>query len=839
MRHLACTLLATALLLLTASVAAAQSTLPPGFEEVTLIDGLTRPTVVDWTPDGRTVVSEQDGRLKVANPGQDTAQTVLDITAQVNSGGDRGLLGMAVDSDFASNGYVYLLHTYELGWQTKTPAQRDTLSPMVSRLLRVKLEADNDVSEQTTILGSYDAGTCPVPSNALDCMPSNSDSHAIGTVRSAPDGTLFLGAGDASSYSGVDQLAFRTYDEQSLAGKIIHIDRDGRGVPGHPFCPANANLDDVCTKLWAKGFRNPFRFVLSPADGLILGDVGWGRREEIDLISTGGGNYGWPCVEGTQHNNPYGSDPKCQSSQFGPYVYPYYDYPQPEGGNGAAVVAGPRYEGGEYPVEYQGAIVFGDYVRGVLRRLDASGPGAPVERAFAGDWYGNVDIESAPDNGDIVFVSYGDAEAGGGSIERISYSPGNARPVARAEASPTASPTVPMTVQFDGSTSSDADPGDTLGYSWDFGDGETSDAVAPSHQYDEPGSYDAVLTVDDGRGKSDSDSVTITAGNTPPDKPQVDRPAGYRGGGTIALSGTATDDQDGQLGPESLTWDVTLVHSDHDHPFFHDRAGDELEFTDPASHDADSYYEIKLTATDAGGLRTTTVVELVPETTTITLASEPPGAPLSYYDATFAAPVTRPTAIGLQTGVGAAERFTVGGQEYVFQSWSDGGERNHPLTVPETPTTLVARYGAVAGPPTPPDLRPGPDETRPTVKARGPKVALTTGRRLAPWRTALRGTATDADGVARVFGAVYRAAARGRCRFWSPRARRLQSPTSCKTPAWIKATLSGPSTRREWRLALGAPLPKGGYRLRMRAHDRDGTVATTVDGARSLRLRAR
>ena len=91
---------------------------------------------------------------------------------------------------------------------------------------------------RTTILGSHD-GPCPAPSNTVDCIPSEGFSHSIGSVRSAPDGTLWVGSGDASSLNFVDELALRTYDTQSMAGKIMHIDRNGNGLPGHPFCPAN------------------------------------------------------------------------------------------------------------------------------------------------------------------------------------------------------------------------------------------------------------------------------------------------------------------------------------------------------------------------------------------------------------------------------------------------------------------------------------------------------------------------------------------------------------------------------------------------------------------------
>jgi glucose/arabinose dehydrogenase len=187
---------------------------------------------------------------------------------------------------------------------------------MVSRLSRFEVSATNVVSNEATLLGSYVTGPCPTPNNSIDCIPSEGLSHSIGTVRSAPDGTLWVGSGDAASFSAVDPLAFRTYDERSMAGKLMHIDRNGRGLPGHPFCSTNGDLTQVCTKLHSSGFRNPFRFVLLGDGRISLGDVGWNAREEVDLISptAGGRSYGWPCYEGNGRTNGYRDRTECVRS---------------------------------------------------------------------------------------------------------------------------------------------------------------------------------------------------------------------------------------------------------------------------------------------------------------------------------------------------------------------------------------------------------------------------------------------------------------------------------------------------------------------------------------------
>jgi glucose/arabinose dehydrogenase len=129
----------------------------------------------------------------------------------------------------------------------------------------------------------------------------------------------------------------------------MHVDRAGRGLPGHPFCPGEADLTKVCTKLYAKGFRNPFRFQLRPGAGPLVGDVGWESREEIDLTESGN-SYGWPCYEGTRRTPLYQDMARCATEyDRGPSAHqpPAYEYPH--SGN-AAIIAGPHTR---YPVAYR------------------------------------------------------------------------------------------------------------------------------------------------------------------------------------------------------------------------------------------------------------------------------------------------------------------------------------------------------------------------------------------------------------------------------------------------------------------------------------------------------
>jgi PKD repeat protein len=694
MRPTACAL-ALGLALCIAAPAAA-TTLPSGFGEVDMTTGaLGSVTAVAFAPDGRRFLAEKGGRVRVATASGAVLSTpLLDLRAKVNSFSDRGLLGIAADKDFATNGYLYLLYVYELN-----PMVQDTDAPMVSRLTRVTVNPDNTVENptnpETVILGKDVSGPCPQPDNLRDCIPADYKWHVIGTVRSDPvDGTLWVGNGDTHPHA-VDASSYRPYDENTLAGKIIHIDRQGRGLAGHPFCPQDANLDHVCTKIHAKGFRNPFRFALRPGKGPVVGDVGASAREEIDLIQPGR-NYGWPCYEGDVRTPLYDEEPRCleeyaKEGTAAAATPPSWSYPH---GTGASVIAGPVYDGTRYPADYRGDIFVGDYVQGWVKRLEVGADDRVMAvYDFATGWPTGVDLQTVPGSGDIAYadLGYGGPPAG---VRRFEYTgAANAAPTAAASATPT-SGAAPLAVSFSAAGSTDPD-GDPLTYLWQFGDGSApSGAANPSHTYTADGTYTATLTVDDGNGHPDSDTVAITVGNAAPSA-TITEPVDeslYRGGVAVALRGSASDREDPTLPESAYAWRVLLHHGSHVHE--HSSAtGSQASFVPATDHDADSYYEVRLTVTDSGGLSHTTTADVRPQTSRLTLASSPAGAPVDYVGAQSGpAPFTRIAAVGYRATISAAESFVRDGVTYGFSSWSDGGARQHEVTVGAADSTLTATY---------------------------------------------------------------------------------------------------------------------------------------------------
>ena len=106
-------------------------------------------------------------------------------------------------------------------------------------------------------------------------------------------------------YNVVDPRALRTYDEQSLRGKILHVDRNGHGLPGHPFCPARPTSTQVCTKLCAKGFRNPFRFPLRPRQPARWSATSAGTRRRRSTSTRAGPQLRLAVLRGPGHTPGY------------------------------------------------------------------------------------------------------------------------------------------------------------------------------------------------------------------------------------------------------------------------------------------------------------------------------------------------------------------------------------------------------------------------------------------------------------------------------------------------------------------------------------------------------
>jgi glucose/arabinose dehydrogenase len=287
----------------------------PGFSDTAIAVGINQPTNFAWTPDGRMLILEKPGRVRIVVGGVLQATAALDISASVQSGNEMGMLGVCLDSGFATNGFVYIYYT--------------TLVP------------NNRISRFVMTGNAISAASEVVIRDGIDATNGN---HNGGQILIGPDGKLWAAPGD----SGTGGAKSQDLSPGSFNGKVLRMELDGSPAAGNPF------LGDATKepRIYAYGFRNPFRFTFRPSNNaLFVADVGQSSREEIDVV-TAGGNYGWPSAEGF-----LGGCAGC--------IPPVFDYDRTVG---QSIIGGVFVTGSLYP-SIQGAYIFGDYTSSWIRFL--------------------------------------------------------------------------------------------------------------------------------------------------------------------------------------------------------------------------------------------------------------------------------------------------------------------------------------------------------------------------------------------------------------------------------------------------------------------------------------
>jgi glucose/arabinose dehydrogenase len=738
----------TAMMAATAPAARA-ATLPAGFQESIVFSGLTNPTAVRFAPDGRVFVAEKRGVIKVFDSLTDTTPDVFaDLNVNVYNFWDRGLLGMALAPNFPANPSVYVLYTYDHMLGSAAPAPRWGTPGVYSDPCPTPPGATGDgcvVSGRLSRLQAAGNVMTGAEQVLIEDWCQQYPSHSIGAVEFGPDGNLYASGGDGASFNFADwgqdgsplnpcgdppggvgatltpptaeggalrSQDLRTgADPASLDGSVIRVDpATGAGAAGNPMA---ASADANARRIIAHGLRNPFRFTFRPGTSeLWVGDVGWNDWEEINRIPNATDaameNFGWPCYEGVGRQGGYdGADLSiCENlyGQAGAVTAPYFAYhhnnqvvPNESCPTGSSATAGLEFQfnnGNSYPAEYQDALFFADYTRDCIWVMPKGTNGLPAPgqiKSFVAGAANPVNLETGP-GGDLFYVDFD-----GGTIRRIRYFSANRPPVAVATASPTTG-AAPLTVNFDGSGSSDPD-GDILSYAWDLdGDGayDDSTAIRPTWTYTAAGSYAAKLRVNDPAGLSGTATVTVTVGNTPPTATITTPAAGttWKVGDVINFSGSATDVQDGTLPPSALTWDLILHHCPsncHTHTMQSFAGVASGSFTAP-DHEYPSYLELRLTATDSGGLPHTVSRQLDPRTVVLTFQTTPGGLRLTVGPTTSTASFSRTVIVGSTNTISAPSPQQKGQKNYNFMSWSDNGAPTHVIIAPASATTYTARF---------------------------------------------------------------------------------------------------------------------------------------------------
>jgi glucose/arabinose dehydrogenase len=581
-----------------------------------------------YLPNGRILAIGKEGEVQQGTLGGSWSAVNWTPRDPINSDVDRGLVGIDIAPDYSSSGIVYLSYDYNgVGCAPReTPQAVNNVCGRLSRLTVDNPAAPSAFTSETPIMNFPAFSAYGI---------KHDESHTVGTVLAVPDGTLFVGNGDSTSFDPVagsggansyDPTSFFAQDINSLRGKIFHINPNGTGVNTNPFWNGDPNA--VRSKVYAYGLRNPFRFSLRPGTGtLYIGDVGSSLYEEIDVAKGGGQNFGWPCYEGPFDNrNEFSGDQRCQDQYAagtagitGPLVtYAHGNGP------GQAIIGGAFYTGVAYG-PLNGAYFFGDNPYGVIYSLQTdsndnliSGPsnrddwfiGPPNSNYPPDGGFGlPVAIRPSPD-GRLAIADLGATAQEPSQIYLLTGCTGGCPPVAKGSVSPIGGKPNQTVFTFDGSSSYDPD-GNPLTYTWDFGDGTplSTGAAVQQHVYATAANFTAHLTVNDG-SQTNTVDVPVTTLHSPPSIRLVpDKLGAYAVGDTINMSAVAIDENGQQLTGGSIRWDLTIHHCPdsptacHIHPTTPTPVPTGVTFSTVApGHGANFYLSFTATATSSSGL---------------------------------------------------------------------------------------------------------------------------------------------------------------------------------------------------------------------------------------------
>ena len=320
-------------------------TVPEGFTWTRVTGGITGATAMAIAPDGRVFVCEQTGAVRIVKGGR-----LLDapfLSVQVDSTWERGVIGVAIDPQFASNHYIYVNHVlrepYPHHRVSRFTARGDVAEPKSEKVL---LEGD----DQTKMGGVTPNG------------------HQGGAIHFGKDGKLYVAFGEQTA--GAPSQAM-----DSLLGKLLRLNADGSIPEDNPFYKKTRGKYRA---IWALGLRNPFTFAVQQETGRIfINDVGQSAWEEIDE-GFPGANYGWPASEGPT------KEPRFRG--------PIHHYPVASIAGGAFC---PNSESNSLHAAFRGRYFFADFVKGWINVLDPENPEKIA--TFATGLARPVDLQFAPD----------------------------------------------------------------------------------------------------------------------------------------------------------------------------------------------------------------------------------------------------------------------------------------------------------------------------------------------------------------------------------------------------------------------------------------------------------
>jgi glucose/arabinose dehydrogenase len=622
------------------TVGARAATLPSGFAETRVATGLASPTAMSIAPDGRIFVAQQGGALRVIKNGALLATPFL--TVSVNSSGERGLLGIAFDPNFATNQFVYVYYT-------------TSAAPIHNRVSRFTASAANpDVAAAGSEVQLLNLPTL-----------SSATNHNGGAIHFGTDGKLYIAIGDNANTANSQPLT-------TTLGKVLRINPDGTIPSDNPFLSQTTGINQA---IWARGLRNPFNFAVDRTNGRIhVNDVGQDTWEEVNH-AIAAANFGWPQTEGP---NPAG---------VAGVRYPVHAYQN--AGSNCAITGAAFYRPvtATFPAEYAGRYFFGDYCGGFIRTL--SPPDYTTSQGFATGISSLVDIAVHQD-GSLYYLA-----RGGGELFRVQFTANTAPSISAHPASVTVA--AGQSASFSVTASGTA----PLTYQWQRNGVNIAGATSSSYTFTTTAADNGALyraVVSNAAGTVISNSATLTVLSNAAPTGTITAPANgtsYRGGQVFTFAGTASDPEDGALPASAFTWRVDFHHDDHSHPHLAPTSGvttGSFTIATRGETSANVFYRLILTVRDSSGLTHTSSVDVRPLTSVVRIESNIANAQLTLDGAPITAPFSFTGVEGIIRTLGVVTPQTSGGTTYDFVSWSDGGAATHEIATPTDDTTFTALF---------------------------------------------------------------------------------------------------------------------------------------------------
>ena len=561
------------------------------------------------------------------------------LELSVFSTGEAGLISVVLDPAFAVNHYIYLHYTIPNG-------------PYHNRISRFTASGDVVLASSEKIV--------------LDLDPlSYADQHNGGAMAFGADGKLYVCIGDSENPIAAQNL-------DTYLGKLLRINPDGSIPEGNPFLTGSEQKK----RIWAYGLRNPYSLSVQPVTGRIMvNDVGEGSWEEINDVTTGGGNFGWPQAEG------FSTNPTFQNPVFA------YDHTNARCAITGGVFFNPSTTA--YPASFQGIYFFQDFCTSMIRGLDLTqNPASPT--VFGQNLPGQPIRLSVGLDGNLYFLSRGNS-----ALYKIIYTTNSTPEIVSQPVALTVSEG--KTARFMAIATGTA----PLSFQWQKDTVDILGATAATYQIDsaavaDSGDYRVRILNPFGTVTSNQASLTVTIPN--PITVTIDTPVNhtiYRAGDTITFSGSARSSILGVLPDSNFVWTVVFHHNTHYHdgpPIATKVSHGQFTIANQGETSANVHYELVLTVTDSTGRVNATSVDIDPHLAVVSTKTNRPGLELALNGPLFASPYSQSFVSGIKLTLSAPASQTLNGIAYSFKEWVNGPSPDGIIAVPDTNYTYQANY---------------------------------------------------------------------------------------------------------------------------------------------------